>query len=354
MAEFQPLVAGLPKLPGFGMQGNNGGMNELVMQLLENLKAPGAARTTGGAKSLAGPLSRDPGPGRTRPGEPGRGGGPPLPQGTETRRPSGRRTAEAPSGYYSDSPEEGGTPSEEDPYSIPPEADMFAQMVYDILMGGAGMADYTEAFNPIRQQMERQVRRTQADTLEQFGNMNAQYGSGAVRGVSDVGIEGAEGINSILGQMAFGADEANRERMLKGALQLGNQLYGSQEGAANRELQMLQMLLASSGQAAGQAGSLGMFMQGLDQSALDAAYKEWLRTEQGWTDEMLAFLGTPAPTSGAYYESNAWDQFMPMFTAMLTSGNIDWSSIFGSGGTGSGGGSSGTTGAPSLYTPYGP
>jgi hypothetical protein len=89
---------------------------------------------------------------------------------------------------------------------------------------------------------------------------------------------------------------------------------------------------------------MGMFMQGVDQQALDAAYKEWLRTEQGWTEEMLAFLGTPSPTSGAYYESNWFDQFMPMFTAMLTSGNIDWSTIFGSGGTGSGGGTGGTTG----------
>jgi hypothetical protein len=337
MAEFQPLVAGLPKLPGFGMQGFNGGMNDMVMQLLENMKAPGAARTTGGAgKSMSAPA-------------PGGGGAPgttaPAPVAAPRRGAGPRTAAEAPITPYSDIGEDETGPGE-DPYSISSDADMFAQMVYDILMGGAGKADYTEAFNPVRTQMERQIKRTQADTLEQFGNMNAQYGSGAVRGLADIGIEGAEGINSILGQLEFGADEANRQRMIQGAMQLGNQLYGSQEGAANREMQLLQMLLASSGQATGQAGGVGMFMQGVDQGALDAAYKEWLRTEQGWTDEMLAFLGTPAPTSGAYYESNWFDQFMPMFTAMLTSGNIDWSTIFGSGGTGTGsfisGGSSGS------------
>jgi hypothetical protein len=239
---------------------------------------------------------------------------------------------------------------ETDPYQSNPQMDAFAQAVYDILMGGAGMTDYTQALNPIRMDMQETLARGGADLLEQLGNQRQQYGSGSINDLSQYYAKGEQNINSILGQLAYGANESNRQRQLQGALQLGNQLYGSQENAANRELQTLLSLLGAQTSATGQLAGLGGVFQGIDQTNLMNAYNEWLRQEGGYNPELLSFLGLNAPVSQPYYESNAFDNILPIFTALLTSGLLPGGNT---GGTNTVAGTT-PTGGYSTYTPYGP
>lgn len=225
-------------------------------------------------------------------------------------------------------------------------------------------ADYNtvmQMFDPIKQQMENQVNQASAQTLEQFGNMGTQYGSGAITGVANTQIEGANQMNSILSQMwqaerqremqglstvaglggqldaaqlaaqnqwnlgqlglagqlySTQADLYNQQmnRQFQGASQLGQNLYGSQEAAAGRMYDLIGTLLNY--QQGTQQNAMGVagLLQNMDQSNINAMYQEWLRQQSGYRPEMLNFLGASGSPQYAneQYQPGFMDQLLPI------------------------------------------
>jgi len=212
----------------------------------------------------------------------------------------------------------------------------WAEGVYDFLRTGGGPADFMEAWQPYREIMEGQIDRGASDLVEKFGNMGAQYGTGAIEGVGAFIQSGEAQINNTLGQLAYQSESDNLDRQLQGMQQLAEYLYGSEEAYADRYGSMqdlLPQLFQMEPQQQMMLQQLAGAFQANEQGVLNFDYQEFLRTYQGMMPELFQFLGTPGSQFGnEQYQAGAVDTWAPiaasLIGAMIMASSKEWKTEF--------------------------
>ena len=235
--------------------------------------------------------------------------------------------------------------------------------IASLLASGGGRTDYMDVFNPAAENMRAQGQRTAADALESLGSMGSGVGTGASRAVADIGRETTGDINQLLGQLDYNSQEGQRGRQMAGnqalmsmlgnqmGLQSGNsgllaqllqglegqegqlinsnlqqfqnQLYGSQENAADRMSQLIPLLMGQQNTQFNQNAQMGTIFQQLEQMGLDAEQQEWLRQQLGSRPEILQLLGVGGPTPpgvSAEATDNGWGDIATIATTAFGGG----------------------------------
>jgi hypothetical protein len=125
--------------------------------------------------------------------------------------------------------------------------------------------------------------------MEQAGLSGNRWSSGAQRTAADIGGKYALQLGAQYAQQAMGAQEAARGRQQEAFNQLynvGSGFAGLDTAARNRQLEATgqlgglgQYMTQYPMQLADQASQIGAQQTALEQSALDKAYQEWMRTQ---------------------------------------------------------------------------
>lgn len=201
-----------------------------------------------------------------------------------------------------------------------------------------------------------------AQALEQA--MGRQYGAaGALGQMANQGISQLSGqdfqndmwqMNHLynLANQMYGGSVTGAQGLQQGAMNAAGQLYGTETGAGQNEIQrqlaMLQLGLGGANdlsrlwmQNLGLGSALGQQQYGIGQNEIDRVYQEWLRT-RNYNSPLINLINSNASSYPAQYypqyQQSAWPSLLGSFGSML---QPILGGLFQGGGNNSGGGGGG-------------